>query len=83
MRWVIDAAAAIIAHAVDIFSARCIGLAGYSPAVSEQRHAQRIGHFHPFIGIGIDREVPLLNGFHVQASQQGKIAGNHEALDVM
>ena len=47
LRWVISAAFAVVAHAVDVFPTCYIGLAGHQATVGELAHAKRVGKFHP------------------------------------
>ena len=80
---VIGTVAAIVRHAVDI-GARCsIRFRGKKAAVGEQGHAMRVGQFHPFIGICVNRQIPLLNLARFNAGDQREGAGDHQALDMM
>ncbi len=75
-------ALAIIAHPLDVGAAGAIGLAGHAwPGV--QCHAQGIGLFHPVDRIDIHREIPVGNLTRIESGDQGKIAGNHQALDMV
>ena len=80
---VIKTLAAVIAHAVDVGARRGIGLAANHAAIRVQRHAAGVGHFHPFIGVGVDRQIPFIHRVRVQAGQQREIARDHQPLDVM
>jgi len=80
---IVTAAAAIVRHAVDIGAARRIRLGSQQSAVGELAHAQRIGQLDPFIGIGIDGEIPAVEFGGIDPRQQREIAGDHEPLDVV
>ena len=80
---IIAASGAVIAHLVDIFAAGRIGLAAQKAAIAEQRHAERVGHFHPFIGIAVDGQIPVLHLFDIQSRDQREIACHHQPLDMV
>ncbi len=74
---------AVIRHAVDIGPARHIGLRGDDAAIRELAHPDGIGRFDPFKRIGVDFQIPLMHLLGIDAGEQRKIAGHHEALNVM
>jgi hypothetical protein len=77
------AAFAVVAHAVDVFATGHIGLAGHQAAVGKLAHAQRVGQLHPFHGVYVHAEVPLVHLLGLYAQQQGVKAGHHQALNVV
>ena len=74
---------AIIRHAVDVSAGRNIGFGGNDPAISKLAHADRIGRFDPFIGVGVDLKIPFMHLMRIDPGQQGKIARYHQPLDMM
>lgn len=51
--------------------------------VGEKGHAMGVGEFYPLEGIGVNGKIPLLELGRANASQQRKVAGDHQALDMM
>ena len=80
---IIAAITAIIGHAVDIGAARRIGFRSQKSAIGKLRHADHIGGFDPFIGIGVHGEIPFVQFKWIDAGQKRKCPGDHEAVDMV
>ena len=80
---VVVAAAAVVAHAVDVGGAAHVGLGGQQAAVGKLAHAHGVGHLHPFKGVDVHAQVPAVHGGGVESRQQREVADDHEALDVV
>ena len=39
--------------------------------------------FHPFVGVGVDDHVPVVDLVGMHAHQHGQVAGHHQPLDVV
>lgn len=77
------AAAAIVRHAVDVGARGRIGLGRHHPAIGMDGHAVGVRQFHPFEGVGVDREVPGVDLGGRDAGEQREIARHHQPLDVV
>ena len=77
------AVAAVITHAFDVSAASHIRLAGKAPPIGKQRHACRVGQFHPLYRVNIDRQIPVANGLRVDLRGDAKHAGDHQPLNVV
>ena len=67
-------AAPEVAHLEEVIRAADVGLGGDEAAVGVHDHAVRIRQLDPFVGVGVNREVPFLDLARVHARQQGEIA---------
>nr|GEU28581.1 hypothetical protein [Tanacetum cinerariifolium] len=81
--FVVVAALAVVAHAVDVGRARHVRFGGQQAAVGELAHAQRVGQLHPFEGVDVHAQVPLVQRLRRQARQQREIPDYHQAVDVV
>jgi hypothetical protein len=79
----IGASFAIIRHAVDIGPACRIRLGAQQAAIGILAHAERVGRFHPFIGVGIDRKIPFMQLLRAHSGEKREGTGEHQALNVM
>ena len=43
----------------------------------------RVRRFDPFIGVGVDRQIPVVDLVGIDAREQREIAGHHQPLDMM
>ena len=64
---IVFAAAAVIGHFVNVGATGCIRFTGQHTAVGKQDHTGDVGHFYPFVGVGINNQVPLVDRIRVQA----------------
>ena len=74
---------AVVRHLADVVAAGGIGLGAEQAAVGELAHAQRVGQFDPLVGVGVDRQIPLVHLPGIDARQHGEVAGHHQALNVV
>ncbi|CAB5037830.1 unannotated protein [freshwater metagenome] len=74
---------AVVAHLVDVRTARCIWFGGHLATVGELRHAHNIGNHDPFGTIHKIGPHPVGELLWIDASNETQIADNHESLNVM
>ena len=77
------AAAAEIAHPVDVSGAGDVGLGGHHLAGRERSHRQDIGLDHPVIGVEIGGPEPVGQFARRDPEQRGDVGEHHQPRDVM
>ena len=74
---------AVVAHALDVFAGRDVGLGGEVAAVRVLRHADDVGQLDPLHRIDVDRQIPLVHPTRLHPEHQGVEPRDHQPLDVV
>lgn len=83
LSWVVGTMAAVVAHALDVFSGSTVRFGGHDAAICELGHAEGVGEFDPLDGVDKDGEVPFVHRLGTNTEEEGIETGDHEALDVV
>ena len=80
---VVTAAAAVVAHAVDVGATRDVRLGCHHAAVAPGGHARDIRQRHPFVAVGEAGPEPARECRRCDAEQRREVGLDHQARDVM
>ena len=80
---VVPASAAIVTHLANVIGRGDIRFGRHDAAVGKLAHPACVDNLYPLDGVDINPQIPGIHFIRMHARQQGKIACDHQPLDMM